>query len=454
MTNPADLALAGWLASEETTRQANMILAQRYYDGDHQVPLTTRQKAYLGLQDNGRFAINYAGMVVNACAERLIVKTFDAPAGLAATLWRWWQQNNLDDLQQRVHAGALTLGEYFVLVDWDPAAGRPRYTPHKPYTDPTAGGDGYGCKAHYPDDDSDQAMTYGSKRWTETYTDSRGQTRHRQRLTLYYPGRVEKYELVGASHASPEAGWAPLRDPADTAWPLAWPGLIPVVHFRNPHLRSELWDAIPIQDAVNKVTLDSLAAADASGFRILFAKGFYPTTDGLPPAADGANYMRIHPGMWLGSPDPNTDLVPIEGSDLTGLLELKNNLILDLARTTATPVSRFTTRKGVEGEGTLREQERPLLDKIRRRQAVFGSSWEQCHYVARRLANTYGGQEQELDEEALVETLWEPAETRDEVEAIAAIALKREKLGIPREQAWIEAGYSADQIAAMKNMAP
>ena len=44
------------------------------------------------------------------------------------------------------------------------------------------------------------------------------------------------------------------------------------------------------------------------------------------------------------------------------------------------------------------------------------------------------------------------AETRDDLNVLEELKLKREALGIPQEQLWIEAGYDADKIAQMKVM--
>ena len=56
MALAAELAYLGWLAGEELTRQKNVQQARDYYAGDHAVPLTDRQAAYLGFQKGGRFA--------------------------------------------------------------------------------------------------------------------------------------------------------------------------------------------------------------------------------------------------------------------------------------------------------------------------------------------------------------------------------------------------------------
>jgi len=454
-----EVAYAGWLAEEEKRRQAAVVLARNYYAGEHEVPLTDRQKEFLGFQDDGheRFALNYCRTVVSALAERLIVSGFagvgSGDESFAKVAWEWWQGNRSDGLQSRVHSRAVRDGEYFVFVDWDEAAGQPTWVLHPRYTDATVEGTGFGCKAFYPDGDPDRPMEYASKRWTETAIDERGRRETRQRMTLYYPERVEKYVLMTTNS---EAGWAPYAEEDGGRWPVPWvdgqgrPLGIPLIHFRNnADLRTELWDAVPVQDGINKTVLDVLATADATGFRMLIALGFYPTTDGNPPESDGSNYLEVHPGCWLGSTKSPRDasVSALDAADLRPMLDLWMGLELALAKVTDTPTSRFQATRQVAAEGTLKQQESPLLAKVRDRQVSFGNSWEDVLYASRRLANAFG--QAGLDEEARVECQWEPAETRDEKAFLEGLAIKRDKLGVPLPRIWAEAGYSQDEIAEM-----
>lgn len=452
MSIAAELAYLNWLAGEEQTRQKNVVLARNYYAGEHEVPLTERQKEFLGFNDDGRFAVNYCRMVVDAVVERLLVAGFKSlDEELAGLAWGWWQANRMDEGQGAIHLGAVRDGEFFVMVDWDEGEGRPRFIPHPRYTDAQMKGTGFGCKAFYPNDNPSQAMDYASKRWTETVVDERGRRRTQQRMTVYHPDRVEKYVL---GTPGGEAGWEEYTEEDDGVWPVRWvdrtgrPLGIPVVHFRNPGSRTELWDAIPVQDAINKTALDILATADACGFRVLVARGFIPTTDGKAPEEDGGNYLQISPGCWIGVPNPEARVDPLEAADLRPMLEALDSWVMKLGQVTDTPVSRFQMTGQVAAEGTLKQQEEVLLAKVRGRQTGFGNSWENAVYLGRRLANAFGGAG--LDEEALVEAQWSPAETRDEKEQIETIGLKVEKLKIPLEVAWAEAGYSQDQIEEMK----
>jgi len=237
------------------------------------------------------------------------------------------------------------------------------------------------------------------------------------------------------------------------AWPVRWvdvagkPLGIPVIHFRNPALRSELWNAFYVQDAVNKTALDLLAAGDTAGFRILFAHGWIPTTDGKAAASDGSNLLKIAPGQIIGSSAADAALDTIEPTDLVKLESVLDGWIMRLAQVTGTPVSRFQMTKQIAAEGTLKQQDAKLVAKVEDRQVTFGNAWEDCLNVARRMANTFGAAG--LDEEAQIESQWNPAAVRDESAELERIALKREKLQVPLFQVWQEAGYSPEQIDKM-----
>jgi len=448
MENLAELAYSRWLEGEESEAQHNILLARDYYEGDLDLPLTDRQLQFIGYKREDPFGMNFCRIVVNSVAERLFVAGFDSP-DKAFTDWSstLWQANRMDTTLSDVHLAALRDGEHFVIVSWDDDAGGIAFTPHERYTDPIVDGTGYGCRACYADNDPTQPMLYATKRWTETETSETGTGRQtRQRMTVYYPDRIKRF-VMGLGNE-----WEPYREDGQ-AFPTPWvdaqgkPLGIPVIHFRNVGDKSELWDAIPIQDAINKMSLDVIAAQDSAGFPLLIARGFYLTTDGAAPATDGTNLLKLAPGSWIGTPEANMDVTRMQAADLSQMLAVLDSFIVKLAQVTDTPTSRFQLTGQVAASETLKQQESPLLAKIRARQALFGDAWEDCLYMARRLANLYGNAG--LDEEAQIETLWERAETRDETDQLTRLAIKREKLQIPLRQIWKEAGYTEEQIATM-----
>jgi hypothetical protein len=452
-TQILELLTAGFLAAEELERQKNVVLARDYHDGEHRTYLTDRLREFLGADsssDNGDpvFRLNLCRGVVQSVAERLHVARFDSSdQDLATTLWDWWTQAQLDIISEDVHESAIRDGETFVIVDWNKTDGRPNFIHHLRYTCGDSGGDDYGVKMFYENDDHNQPPLYAVKRWVEYL----GKGKSLRRQTVYYPDRVEKYSDSGA-------GWRPLQEAGDSAWPIPWraadgsPLGIAAIAFKNRNIRLEAWDAIPLQDAINKSLIDLLATGDQTAFRIFVALGFIPTTDGQPLKADLSNQLAIAPGTIIGTTKPSTaaSFQAIDPSDLTSLVSMIDRLILWLAMATDTPASRFQITGQVAAEGTLKQQDSPLILRAKSRQVSFGDSWEQCMKLARRLANLNG--QAGLDEEAQINTVWESAVPRNEIEELTKLKTKLD-IGVPKEKLWAEAGYTQDEIAKMMEMA-
>lgn len=447
--NPVDTSYLRFLVEDEQARQRAIRRARAYAQGKQFVALTERLRAFLSddsahLSDSDLLRLNVCHTVIRAVTERLIVRGFtSANEGLQTWAGDVWQRNRMDARADDAHEMAIRDGECFVLISWDNAAGLPRFMPHPRYVE--AGnstdlldGDGYGIKAFYQDDDDNGTMLYAVKRWYEVlYADGKRSTR--QRATVYYPNRVEKYEVKNTELVK-------IRDAGDAEWPLPWvdsagnPLGIPVAHFKNANLSSEHWEAIPLQNAINKTLIDLLASSDMTAFRILIALGWNPVDE------DG-NPLPINPGSWLGTTNKDAAVQVVDGANLDNQLSLLDSLILKVAQATDTPVARFITTKSIAGEGTQKAQETPLLGKLRKRQVLFGNAWEDCFYIARKLHNTYSTQGA-LDEAALLFTAWEPASVRDEGAELDR-ALKKQSLGIPFEIIIAELDYDDAELAQM-----
>jgi hypothetical protein len=144
--NPASLALASWQAADYDDQQRHYVALREWYDGDHKVPLTDRQREYLGLNAGFPWSMNYLRLPVELCVERLTVTGFDGPDGIGGDdglLDEWWTSNRMDGLQAQVHRATARDGDTYVLVEWDADGGRPRLS-HEPAYD----GD-EGMKVHY-----------------------------------------------------------------------------------------------------------------------------------------------------------------------------------------------------------------------------------------------------------------------------------------------------------------
>ncbi len=227
--NPTELAFLMDMADDERARQTAIIRARNYHEGRQFVKLTPRLREFLRdvetSNDSDLLRLNVCRTPSQAVLERLLVKAFTCnEKTFATTAWEWWQHNRMDMHQGEAHERTIVDGEAFVIVSWDNATKKPRFIPHPRYTDAAAqtldslmgpaAGDNFGCKAFYQDDDYSQPMEYATKRWTQVYREN-GRRHTRQRLTVYYPDRIEKYELVGSIPTK-------YQDPGDATWPLPW----------------------------------------------------------------------------------------------------------------------------------------------------------------------------------------------------------------------------------------
>lgn len=427
----------------EASIQDIVTLARRYYDGDHILYMTKRQKAWLN-EHGGKvkFTVNHCPTVVDALVERLKVLGFRVPDNdeAARLLWRWWNLARMDAVQIETHRAAARDGEAFLLVSWNADEQRPNLEFHPRFVSTASGGDGYGVWIEYPNSDYLLRPTRAFKQWQE-YDDAGRVTLRR---TVYYPERIEKQIWTGG-------GWTAYQ-PDGEDWPLPWldragkPLGIPLAHFRNPALKSDLYDMIPLQDALNKQWLDILATSDMTGFAMLAFFGFAPTTDGKEPAADLSNALQVAPGQVFGTMKPPGDAAvqKIEPSSTTPLLEVEERIVLRIAGVTDTPVSRFSVTRQIAAENTLKQQEIPLISKANERQTLYGNAWEDAMKLAVRLGATFGGVT--LPELAEVSTIWKNPETRDDTQDVENAA-KKKLLGVPVAQLLTEIGYTPAEIA-------
>jgi hypothetical protein len=443
ITDILPLSLADAVMSMEADRQKEILLVRKYYGGDQGVELTDRLKQFLGDEnrDGPSFRVNLIKAVIDIELEKLHVKSFDCVDTAQAKLaWQWWTKNQMDAVQEDVYEAGLRDGESFIVIDWDDNKQSPQWIMNPRWTDTINGGDDFGCWMSYPNNDPNQEPSFAVKQWVETT--SRDRVEHRN---VYFPDRIMKYTRGGNN-----ADWV-LIGTVDWTDESGEPIGIPVIVFQTRGLRSEVWDALPMEDVVNKSTLDLIATLDMTAFRIFYAFGFIPTDDGKEPADDGSNWLKVAPGQIVGTTKTKTDVDfgAIEAADPEPLLKAVHQFMLWLAMLSGTPTSRFTTSGVVAKDETLKEQERPLAAKILSHQIRFGNSWERVLEVSRRLYNSKIVGEPVLDVEPMFETLWADAGTQSEADRVEMLVMKRE-LGIPLSQLWSEAGYSREQIEEMQ----
>ncbi len=459
------------MSPAEKDEQSFIALARDYYAGDHKVYMTDRQEAWLKMHgDDVEFTVNHCATVIDAVVERLEVTGFEVLSDIseqgaqdlqadetkektpAEILWDWWSRERMDAVQIDTHRYAIRDGEAFVLIDWDVDDNRPEFILHQRYVDEFLGGDSSGIWMEYPFGDDRAKPERAVKQWYSYLGEEEVKTEFR---TIYYEDRIEKYVRVGGR-------WEPLfldfEDEFDEEgqpipiWPIPWtypdgtPLGIPVAHFKNSNIKSEIRDVIPLQDALNKTWLDILAASDSTAFRIMIILGWTPTTDGKPPQSDGGNLLHVLPGQMLVS-EKHPDSVrvdTVEPSTLAPLLDTEDRIVFRIASVSDTPLSRFVVTRQIAAESTLKQQEAPLIAKVEERQILFGNAWEDVMMMAVALSEAFGTG-YSFPEDSTYRANWRDPATRDDLQEIQ-VAQGKKDLGVDIETLLGEIGYDADQI--------
>lgn len=459
-----EMSLLSALIANELEEQQVIAKAREYYKGQQTVHLTERAEEYLQLHSDGKIKLrlNVVQVIVSAVLELLILQGLTTDeSGETKPVATWlsdvFKENQLINLADDLHELVMRDREGFLIVDWNENKGIPRYTMQERFIDLAAGGNGTGCWMLYENDDFYQPPILAVQQWSESVM--RGAERStRNRRTVYYPDRYERFVDNGADWVPFEGDDAPDEDAGEgesqghvVPWtvdgkPGGEPLGIPVIHFRNKGYIPEAFEALPIQDGINKLFVDLLGAGDLAGFPLLVALGFYPTTDGKEPKADGSNLIKIAPRSWIGTTKSKNDaeVKQIEAGDLSKLLDTLLTTITLAAQITGTPVSRFVMTKQIASSETLKEQDGPLASKVEKRSSLLGTSWVQAAEMGRRLHNVKS-KGTKLDENVQINAVWRKKANIDE------LIKKRNGLKIPLEQLWKEWGYTEKEIQFMKS---
>ena len=444
---------------------AEKVLALRdYYDGAHPVLLTRRQREYIGdLLDAKEFpfAHNVVRSVIDTLRERLSVtgiaiegaqdaddSTPEAQAG--AAMWEWWQKSRLDSQQIRLYRRALRDGYTYIMVDYDAAAGRPRFTLH--HVD--AGDAEPGVLLHR--DPSDANTVLYATRYFSTFDPLTPGATGKARKTVYLPGEIRKY-IQGRGGL-----WEPYMDAGDTSWPIPWvdrtgaPLGVAVVEFANPG-GSEVEQIISLQNALNKAWLDLIAAADTSGFPLVAIE--YDTTRLGPSSSaaesdadsEGADEIRLSPGRAIEVDDANVHR--LEAADMSQMIAVIDRIEQAVSGVSRTPAYYLRPVGGADvpsGEA-LKQLESGLVRRAEERQLVFGQAWADVFSLAYRVNQAYGPSLPELPDVEVAVT-WADANVRNEL-AEAQMAEAHQRLGVPQETLWRKLGYTPAEIEEFQRAA-
>jgi len=421
-------------------RQGPLALAQRYYDGDHNLRFTTTKFAE---KFGGMFAHlsdNWTALVVDAVAERLKVNGFRIGDDQAndEQVWSIWQRNAMDAESKIAIVDSLIDGESSILV-WVDSEDQDR--------------------AELTVESAEQMIVdtepgYRRRRraawkvWRDDFTG-------RLFGTLYLPDALYKFQSMSPvdedRYASSDSTKWERRTVQGEAWPLKNPlGDVPVVPLRNkPRLRkpstSELGNVIPMQDVCNKVLADAVLASEFQSFRQRWVTGMDIPVD--PDTNAPIEPFKSAVDRLFVAENTETKFGEFGEVNLSGYIALIELAVQHIASQSRTPPHYFYLKGNLPSGESIKSAETGLVAKAREKMLFYGEDLEEVV----RLALMVEGEDAKAEAARSGETIWGDPEYRSEGEHVDAV-LKMKTLGIPEEVLWEELGFTQEQIARIKSI--
>lgn len=412
-----DNGLGSWVADYEL-RAEKVARFRRYVDGEHDNAFATPEliaalRIPAGIK-SAYFLLNKCDDVIQSETDRLRVNTIEGDND-AASEWAddVLEYSRFDELQIDTHEATLRDADSYILVEFDEADDKP-YFCHELAWDGMSGM----LVIHKSDDKNTLAAAI--KVWTET-KESIGDT---VRVNVYYPDRIEKWvggvmgDLVHFDDPAMPGVW-PLPHVMRDGTPIG----VPVVQFKNKSRgkggfgKSELEDAIPPQDAINRTLHSAVMTSELAGIPVRVAEGFDP------PAA-------VTPGMWVVigkggiEKDQHVKAYNLEGTDVEPQIKLMEYLEEQIETITRTPNPKGGAN--ISGEA-LKQLEIKLIGKVERFQVKGGNSWEDVMALAVRMQDAYGIKSPPATKRWYAR--WKDAQIRNDAQIIANAEAVKEEVG-------------------------
>lgn len=388
-----------------------------YYDGLAPLQYSHERLREVFHGKNVRFTQNWCAVVVDSVMDRINLRGFSIPNNIEieASLNKLFEATELNLDSDDAHLASLVCGEAFILVwknDGDEVEAF--------YNDPRL------CHIEY-DPDNPRRKLWAAKWWTVTDGTLR--------LVLYYADRLEYYRTTQtAENVSTADAFIP-DDPPIAENPF---GEVPVFHLRRSRrdISSELGNARPPQDAINKLLADMMVSAEFGAFR----QRWIISNADLSALKNSPNEIWSIPAAVAGVTQPS-EVGEFGETALTNYLSAIDDLSRSLAIITRTPKHYFfSSGSDLSGEA-LRVMESPLVKKCERYIERFTPVWRR---IAAFLLKLQGTDIDPLD----IVPMWDEVETPQKMLEAQAVLLRKEA-GISRSQALRELGYTEEQITEM-----
>lgn len=409
-----------------------------YYKGEHPLVFSSERLRQVFHLTNVRFAENWCRVVVNSVADRIQLRRFainldddprpvpdpqNTPPAQGAPdttpddiLSSIFNSANMGIESDDLHKEADITGEGY-MVAWRNGNG-----PVELYRQPADQ-----CHMFY-DPAQPRKKHFGAK-W---YVEGR-----RRVVVLYYADRIERWRSTVEPAKLREfsaAQWtADHEGAAGASLPNPF-GEVPMFHFQIGGFgESELDDAIPLQDMINKTLSDMMVTAEYQAFPMRWAITGQETT-GLKSAPHG--FWKFEPGDGEGQ---GTSVGQFAAADLSNFITTMDSMAGAMAAITSTPKHLFFGSTGDPSGEALIAMEAPLVNKAEKYTERLAVTWRELAQFVLRLVGITIDRDQ-------IEPIFKPAET---VQPLTTAIIRQTNVaaGMPLRSALRMEGMSAADIA-------
>lgn len=338
----------------------------QYYDGDHPTVYVANRLREVFDGIDAEFNLNWCQLVIDAVANRLSLKGFQAPdyPDLKSTMDDVYKQTGMFLESEDAHDAAMITGESFIIAWQNPETMELDVY----YNDPRM--------VHVFYDPMRPKIKQFAVKW---YTE-----RQHIHVVLYYPDRLEKYVSAKSykpGSAVPYRSDQFARDIEGEEWEVNPFGEVPVFHFRvsKRTIKSDLKSVIAPQDATNKLLMDMLIAAEFAAFK---QKWVISNADLTDLKNSPGTIMELPAGDTVGQ---NTQVGEFSETDLKNYLSTIDSLAEAISAITLVPKHFFFRDTQAPSGEALLALEAPLVGKIQNRIDHFTPTWRELMYFLLRL---------------------------------------------------------------------
>lgn len=391
------------------------------------------------------FSSNFMALVVDTHRDRLQVQGIrygDQKEG-DQDAWDWWQRNHLDSESAKLHTESLVKEIAYVLV-WPNEQGEPEASIEDP---------------RYVIVESVPGQSWKRRAALKRFVGEDGF----MHAELYLPGVVHKYRSQQSISDFSVPGWDRY---VDVQWTLVesvdgLPNEVPMIPFPNrPRAdgtaESEIKMVLSNQDAINKLRMDALVAAEFAAFRQRWAIGLdIPldpvTKQPIEPFRSAVDRLWVVPPPTPEEADQYGDNLPevkfgeFGQSDVSGLLKQIEQEIQAIASITRTPPHYLINMGTLPSGESLKTVETGLVAKVQDSMLHKGEGWEEVFRVQ------FAWRDDRRGKVTNAEIIWRDPESRNDA-VLTDSVLKQVQMGLPFEKSLEVLGYGPTEILRIMQM--